>query len=151
MPSTCISSATVVQASGAANWTKGALRTRRGAGTPVRPPAVWTKVAFSAVTTGGRLEVREGHGLEHGSPAAEAQGRRADQAVAGLAVIDDAACLYLDPCLQVVGKAETVGLTQLLQVVDDVGRGCVVVGDAALEGELGSAGDRLGRVSMRSM
>ncbi len=36
-------SESVVQASGACHWTNGARRTRRGAGIPVRPPAVWVK------------------------------------------------------------------------------------------------------------
>ena len=65
--------------------------------------------------------------------------------MAGLAVIDDAASLYLDPCLQMVGKAETVGLAQLLEVLDDIGRWGIIVGDTALERELGCAGDRLRR------
>jgi hypothetical protein len=44
----------VVHASGAAIWTNGGRRTRRGAGNPVRPPAVWVKVTDSAVMTGSR-------------------------------------------------------------------------------------------------
>jgi len=92
-----------------------------------------------------RLEIGERHGLEHGSPAPEPQGRRTDQALAGPAVVDNAATLDFDPRLEVVGETEPVALTQLFQVLDDVGGGLVVVSDAALERELGSAGDRLGR------
>ena len=44
--------AKVVQASGAAIWMKGARRTRRGAGIPVRPPQVWVKTTSCAVAFG---------------------------------------------------------------------------------------------------
>ena len=47
--------------------------------------------------------------------------------------------------MQFVGEAEPVTPAELLQVLDDVGRWRVVVGDAGLEGKLRSAGDRLRR------
>jgi hypothetical protein len=42
-PSAWSVSDSVVHTSGACHCTKGARRTRRGAGIPVRPPAVWVK------------------------------------------------------------------------------------------------------------
>ena len=42
----------VVQTTGARNWTNGGWFTRRGDGRPVRPPTVWTKVAESTSMTG---------------------------------------------------------------------------------------------------
>ena len=45
------------QASGARNWTNGGWFTRRGAGTPVRPPAVCSKRTQPSPNTGSACSV----------------------------------------------------------------------------------------------
>jgi hypothetical protein len=69
----------------------------------------------------------------------------ADVAAAAVAVVDDLAVLHLDPSAEFVGEAEPVGEPQLLEVLDHVGWGVVVVGHARLERHLRQAGDRLRR------
>src|SRR5215218_9352243 len=81
--------------------------------------------------------VRERRGREGQVARAEAQGGGADVAVAGVAVVDDAAVLDLDPGPQLVGEPEAVGLLEGLEVLQDVGRWRVVVGDAEAERQLG--------------
>jgi hypothetical protein len=52
-------------------------------------------------------------------------------------VVGDAAVLDLDPGAQLVGEPEAVGLLEGLEVLEDVGRWRVVVGDAEAERQLG--------------
>src|SRR5215212_12113243 len=54
-----------------------------------------------------------------------------------MAVVDDAAVRDLDPGSQVVGEPEAVGLLEGLEVLEDVGRWRVVMGDAEAERQLG--------------
>ncbi len=52
VPSEKIVSVRLVQARGAASWTNGGRFTLRGAGTPVRPPAVWVNRTQPSPVTG---------------------------------------------------------------------------------------------------
>jgi len=59
-------------------------------------------------------------------------------------VADDATVVDLDPRREPVGEAEPTFALQLVEVLDQVGRRRVVVGDAGLEGHLGQAADGFG-------
>ena len=60
-----------------------------------------------------------------------------------LAVLGDAAVLDVDPCPELVGEAEAIGVAQRVEGVDVVGRRVVVMGDAHLERHLGHSLDGL--------
>ena len=57
----------------------------------------------------------------------------ADQASAGLAVVDDLVAVDLDPGAKLVGLAERILAAKLVEVGNDLGRRLVVVRDSELE------------------
>ena len=115
LPSAWIVSDSVVHTSGACHCTNGRRRTRRGAGTPVRPPAVCVKRTQPSPLTGLRRDVGQADRLERARHRAELDGRRAHQPAAALPEVGDAPLVVdLDPGLEDVGEAEAVGVAQRL-------------------------------------
>ena len=109
---------------------KGGFFTVRGAGTPVRPPAVWVNVTDDAVTFGSLTIV----GYETPANVASRPARRS--------VVEPMAPHSSWPWP--VGEAEPIGGPQRFEVFDDVGRRVVVMGDAHRERHLRHALDRFG-------
>ena len=72
------------------------------------------------------VQVGQLHRLERGPQLGQVHGRRAHEAAARVAGVDDAAVLDLDPGRQPVGEAEPAGGPPRLEVVDGVGRRFVV-------------------------
>jgi hypothetical protein len=66
----------------------------------------------------------------------------ADQAPAGLAVVDDLIAVDLDPGAKLVGLAERIPAPQLVEVRNDVRRRLVVVRDGELERDDGDPVER---------
>jgi hypothetical protein len=146
-PSAWIVSANVDHAIGAWYCTNGGLRTVRGAGTPVRPPAVCRKRTHPGPVSGSACLQRH---RRDGDAGAERDRGRAQQPASGVAHVEDAAVIVdVDPCLEVVGEAEPVGITELFDrgawCPDRVGGRLVVVSQSRSEWQLGQSGDGFGR------
>jgi hypothetical protein len=122
--------ARVDQAAGATHWMNGGRRMRRGAGGLHEPDPAVAQLRLGP-------QVRERHGREGQVAGAQPQGGAADAAAAGVAVVDDAAVLDLDPGPQLVGEPEAVGSLERVQVLEHVRRWWVVVGDPEAERQLG--------------
>ncbi len=83
---------------------------------------------------GRRLQVRQRHGLELMVEAAHTHGGRPQQTAPRVSVAGHlAAPVGLHPRRQHVGEPEPVGRPQCLEVLDDVGRRVVVVGEPGVE------------------
>ena len=91
------------------------------------------------------LDVGEGECLEDVLQAAQAQCRAPDvtstQVAGGL---DPARLVDLDPGRQVVGEAEPVGGTQLVEVSEHLWRRCVIVGHTRVKRQARATGNGLG-------
>ena len=116
-PSACRVSESVVQTRGACHWTKGRRRTRRGAGTPVRPPQVWTKRTQPSPRSGSRWMSGSWTAWKRCFTAPRLHQRRAHQPAALVAAVDDPpAPSTVMKAPQLVGEAEAVLVTQQLDV-----------------------------------
>ena len=104
---------------------------------PVRPPAVWVKRTQAVADLRLGLEGRHGDRRDADLARAELDLRDAEVATSEVAVVHDLAVLHLDERVQLVRLAERVGLGHRLEVVDDLRRRLVVVGDAHRERNLG--------------
>ena len=87
-------------------------------------------------------DIRQVHGRKPDGGRADADRRRADVPLPQVAVPDDPSILDLDERPKLVGLAEPIGLPKLLEILEVVGRGLVVVGDTHLEGDLREPSDR---------
>jgi hypothetical protein len=85
------------------------------------------------------------HGREPDGGRADTDGRSADVALPQVPGVDDPAVLDLDERPQLVGLAEAIRRPEVLEVLEDVGRWLVVVGDAQFERDLRRSSDRLRR------
>lgn len=103
-----------------------------------RPGAVGSDLGLT-------LEVGERHRREAGRARSEPQDGGTDEALGGVAAVDNAAVLHFDPRLEPVGEAEAVGEPQVVDVVEDVGLRRVLVAHAHFERELGHPLNGFGR------
>ena len=94
---------------------------------------------------GFRPDVRQVHRREADRARADADGRRADVALAQVAVADDPAIFHVDEGSKLVRLPEPIGTAKLLEILDPIGRGLVVVGHTHLERDLREAGDGVRR------
>jgi hypothetical protein len=81
-------------------------------------------------------EIGKGDRWNRHIPASQVEGGRADHPSTLLPEVDDLAVLNLDPTPEYVGEPEAIRLPQPLQVVEEVRRRLVVVGDPERDRDL---------------